>query len=144
MDFINNAPSNETLDYLIGLANAELQPLMDADQLVLYSAEDEIVPGIQAIAAPGHTPGHMAFLLTSNDRRLLCIEDVAPHPIISLQRPEWHFVFHLDQETAIETRQRLLGRAVDERLQIFSYHFPFPGVGYIDHDGDGFRFLPIS
>ena len=72
------------------------------------------------------------------------IADTATHPLISLYNPDWHFVFDADPAQAAVSRRTLLQRAVDEDLIVFGYHFPFPGIGVVDTDGDGFRFLPYG
>jgi N-acyl homoserine lactone hydrolase len=40
-------------------------------------AEQEFLPGLMAIAAPGHTPGHLVFLLTTTPTRMLFSGDAA-------------------------------------------------------------------
>jgi glyoxylase-like metal-dependent hydrolase (beta-lactamase superfamily II) len=136
-DFLQNAPSDlQPAASAISL----LQPISDNDQLQFYAPDAEIVPGIQAVAAPGHTPGHMALLVASGSSQLLNLVDSAVQSVVSLQRPDWFAAFDADGPTASETRLALLGRAVDEGLQVLGYHFPFPGVGYVAREGDGFRF----
>ena len=50
-------------ELLLTLARKNLQPIQD--QLNLIDQEIEILPGIRAVAAPGHTPGHMALAISS-------------------------------------------------------------------------------
>ncbi len=57
--------------------------------MTIVDHETEIVPGIQAIAAPGYTPGHMALTIFSGGEQLLCISNVALHPI-HLEQPDWY------------------------------------------------------
>lgn len=137
-DFLQNVPGNLQP---VRSAKSLLQPVSDSDQLQFYTADAEIVPGVQAVAAHGHTPGHMALLIASNGSQLLNIVDAAVQSVISLQRPDWYPAFDAIPETAIETRFALLGRAADEGLQVMGYHFPFPGVGYVVRDGEAFRFV---
>jgi glyoxylase-like metal-dependent hydrolase (beta-lactamase superfamily II) len=136
-DFLQNAPSD--LEQA-NSAKALLQPISDGDQLQFYAADAEVVPGIQAIAAPGHTPGHSALLIASGGSQLLNIVDTAIQSVASVQRPDWYVAFDADGALASETRIALLGRAADEGLQILGYHFPFPGVGYIARDGESFQY----
>ncbi len=136
-DFLQEVQSNvEMAATALGL----LQPMSDNDQLALYAAEAEIVPGIQAVAAPGHTPGHSALLIASGGNQLLNMVDAVLHPVVTFQRPDWYPGFDADGALGVETRIALLGRAADEQLQVMGYHFPFPGTGYVVRDGDVFRF----
>jgi glyoxylase-like metal-dependent hydrolase (beta-lactamase superfamily II) len=139
-EFLQSAAGNENVDGAL----AQLQPAVDADQLELYASDQEVLPGIVGIAAPGHSPGHHALLVTAGGQSYLNIADTAVHPLISLYNPSWHFVFDADGAQAAETRRAILQWAVDEDLLLFGYHFPFPGIGVIDTAGDGYHFFPVG
>lgn len=111
--------------------------------LQTYDDGDELAPGLTAVAAHGHTPGHMAFLLRSGDARMMIASDAIAHPIAFFRHPEWLFGFDMAGEETVATRRRLLNRAADERLAFFASHMPFPGVGRVSHDGGGFRYTPV-
>lgn len=129
---------------LYEFARIQLQPLVANDgQLALYGDEDELVPGIQAIATLGHSAGHHALLIESGGQRLLLPFDVLGHPVLHLRHPEW-FMAPDHPEVAVETRQRLLARVADEKIPVLAHHFPFPGLGRITRDGDAYRYLPTS
>lgn len=142
-DFLMNA-TNIPADFqaLVDTAKALLAATEASDHLTVYPAEGEILAGIHAVPAPGHSPGHTAMMLTSGDAQLLGTFDTAINAVYSLERPDFIMGFDADPQLAIETRRALLSRAADEALQVFGYHFPFPGVGQIIHEGDGFRFVP--
>jgi len=74
-------------EVLLKFAHKNLPPIQG--QLDIVDHETEIVPGIQAIAAPGHTPGHIALAIFSGGEQLLSISDVALHPI-HLEQPDWY------------------------------------------------------
>ncbi|HLK62095.1 MAG TPA: MBL fold metallo-hydrolase [Bryobacteraceae bacterium] len=92
--------------------------------------ETEIVPGVRAIPAPGHTPGHLVVLLSSEGEHLLNLGDAAVHPL-HLEEPAWENGFDLCAGTAVSTRRELLSRAVSEGMHMMAFHFPFPGVGRV-------------
>lgn len=142
-DFLMNA-SNIPADFqaIVDAAKAMVAAANESDQLSVYAAEGEVLPGINAMPAPGHTPGHTALTLSSGDTQLMGTFDTAIHAVYSLARPDFIFGFDADPQLAIETRRAVLGRAADEGIQVFGYHFPFPGVGQIIREGDGFRFVP--
>ena len=96
----------------------------------------EVCPGVTALPAPGHTPGHMAVLISSNGQRLLNLGDAAVHPL-HLEHPEWENGFDLAAETASATRRSLLDRAVAENMRVMAFHFPFPSVGRVAARPDG-------
>jgi glyoxylase-like metal-dependent hydrolase (beta-lactamase superfamily II) len=94
------------------------------------AGETEIVPGVHAIPAPGHTPGHLALLLASGEDRLLNLGDAAAHPL-HLEHPAWHNGFDQAPAQAVCTRRSLVERAVQERMHVMAFHFPFPSVGRV-------------
>lgn len=113
------------------------------DQFTFVEDGEEVVTGITAIAAFGHTPGHLIFEISSEGQRLMLTADTANHFVASLQKPEWHVKFDLDKEKAVETRKRVFDRIAKERLPFIGYHMPFPAVGYVEKlENGGYRFVP--
>jgi len=112
------------------------------DQLDLIDHETEIVPGIRAVEASGHTPGHMAVAVTSESEELLYISDTVIHPI-HLQRPDWYSAVAIDPRQVVATRRRIFERAVAVKTLIHASHFPFPGLGYVVQEGEGWRWQAL-
>lgn len=108
----------------------------------LIEGEVEIVPGIQAILAPGHTPGHIALNITSAGERLLYLVDTVIEPSQVAQPDEVHAVDY-DASATIATRRRLFQQAVQEQARVLVFHFPFPGLGYIAPAGAGWQWHPL-
>jgi glyoxylase-like metal-dependent hydrolase (beta-lactamase superfamily II) len=106
----------------------------------------EVVPGVHAIAAFGHTPGHLAFHIESQGRRLLVWGDAAHHEVASLAHPEWHAFFDMDKERGAATRRRVYDMAATERLPVAGYHTSFPSLGYVQRVGAGaaYRWVPLT
>ena len=99
-------------------------------QVDTVEGETEIVPGVRAIPAPGHTPGHLALLISSDGQHLLNMGDAAVHPL-HLERPDWENGFDLASGQAAATRRMLLDRAVAGNMHLMAFHFPFPSVGRV-------------
>jgi glyoxylase-like metal-dependent hydrolase (beta-lactamase superfamily II) len=124
------------------LVRSNVVPL--AEQVTFIGDEAEVVPGINGLAAHGHTPGHMAYLVESGGAQLLIWADTANHYVMSVQRPDWHVRFDMDKEAAAATRRRLFDQAATDRIAVTGYHMPFPAVGYIEKSGDAYRWVPAS
>ncbi len=122
------------------LAAKNLPPIQA--RLRLVDNETEILPGIQAVAAPGHTPGHMALAISSGNERLLFLSDTVLHPI-HLEQPDWYPAFDLMPEQAMITRHQLLNRIAAEKVMMIASHFPFPGMGHIIQKGEGWQWQPV-
>lgn len=112
-----------------------LQAAPERVTLIDSAAEAEIMPGICAVAAPGHTIGQIAVEFTSGSERLLHIADAAHH-WFQVYYPQWSPDMDADKTQSAITRQRLFERAAQTGALVSAYHFPFPGVGYvIERDG---------
>ena len=104
----------------------------------------EIAPGVTAVAAPGHTPGHFAFMVSSGNGKLILMSDTTNHPALFVRHPEWQAVFDMDGNQAVDTRRKLLDMAAAEKTRVSFYHAPFPATGHIAKDGNGYRFVPVQ
>lgn len=112
-------------------------------QMELIDAYIEIAPGIRAIAAPGHTVGHMVVEITSAGERLLNLADAALHPI-HLEHPGWVAAFDTLPDQTAATRRALCQRAAATGALVLAFHFaPFPGLGRILQAGDAYHWQPI-
>jgi glyoxylase-like metal-dependent hydrolase (beta-lactamase superfamily II) len=115
-----------------------------ASDVKRYEADKEVVLGLTAIAAPGHTPGHTAYMLSSGSGKLMVMSDITNHPALFVRHPDWAAVFDMDADQARATRRRMLDMAATEKAQVSFYHAPFPATGHIAKDGNGFRFVPVQ
>jgi glyoxylase-like metal-dependent hydrolase (beta-lactamase superfamily II) len=113
------------------------------DRFDRIATDAEIVPGIRAVPAPGHTPGQIALLIESDGQRLLHVADAWHHPV-ELPHPEWYFSFDWDPEQTVATRRRLLDMAARDNLLVLPYHATFPGLGHVIADGDAWRWQPVG
>lgn len=120
----------------------KVRPLLE--KMSFVAGGDEAAPGITAVEAFGHTPGHMAWRLESDGQALMLTADAANHYVFSLGHPDWEVRFDMDKAAAAATRRALFGQIAEERIPFIGYHMPFPAVGYVETSGDGFRFVPES
>ena len=78
-------------------------------------------------------------MVSSGSKALVVQGDVTNLPAVFARNPGWHARFDMDPETAEATRRKLYDRAASEALLISGYHYPFPAVGRIAREGDGYR-----
>jgi glyoxylase-like metal-dependent hydrolase (beta-lactamase superfamily II) len=102
------------------------------------AGEAEVAPGIRFVLAPGHTPGHRAFHLSSGDSQLMLSNDTAYVPALVLANPGWHGLYDQAPEVAEASRRRIMDRVIADKIPLSGYHFPFPGAGTIAKDGAGY------
>ena len=112
------------------------------DRMVFIKDGQEFLPGIQAISAPGHTVGHTIFMITSGGKSLCYAGDLAHHPVLMMEKPLTEFVYDTDTKQSAQTRVRTLSMLAEGRVPLLAYHFPWPGIGHVAKQGDGFRYYP--
>ncbi|ACP23036.1 metallo-beta-lactamase superfamily protein (plasmid) [Sinorhizobium fredii NGR234] len=110
------------------------------DRLTLVKPGQEIVPGMQVVDTPGHTPGHVSIEL-AGDGNLLVTGDACTNDVIFFAHSDWHFGFDTTPETALKSRKRLLDRAASEKIKMLGYHWSYPGVGYAERKDNAYRFV---
>ena len=124
------------------LTAANVVPLRE--KITTIKNEGEVTSGIRGLDSFGHTPGHMAYHIESNGRRLMITADAANHYVASLQRPDWHVRFDMDKDAAAATRKSLFGMIASDNIPFTGYHMPFPAVGYVEPMDVGFRYVAES
>jgi glyoxylase-like metal-dependent hydrolase (beta-lactamase superfamily II) len=112
------------------------------DKVRQFDGDQELVPGIRPISAPGHSPGHTAFHVTSGRDQLIMLVDTTTIPALFVKNPGWQVMFDQDPAMAEATRRKLLDRVVADKVMVAGYHFPFPAVGTIAKDGKGYAYRP--
>jgi glyoxylase-like metal-dependent hydrolase (beta-lactamase superfamily II) len=105
-------------------------------------AEAEVAPGVRTVAAPGHTPGHIAFHIASGGSQMIYSGDTFYQPALSLKTPQWHGAFDQDGPLAEQSRRALADRIVADKVMVSGYHFPWPGAGTLAKDGAGYALTP--
>jgi glyoxylase-like metal-dependent hydrolase (beta-lactamase superfamily II) len=127
---------------MVAIARRNLEPMRD--RLRLFDDGAELVPGIRAIATPGHTPGHVALAIASDGAELLHVSDVVLHPL-HLEHPEWVPSFDMLPGAAAASKRRTFDRAAEQQALVFAHHFPpFPSLGHVDRSGEGWQWRPIG
>lgn len=110
----------------------------------LVDGEKEVAPGVTLVNAPGHTPGHSAFLVGSGNAQLMVSNDTAYVPALLAPHPEWQGAYDQDGATAIASRRKILDRVIADKMMVCGAHFPFPGAGSIAKDGNAYAFTPAA
>jgi glyoxylase-like metal-dependent hydrolase (beta-lactamase superfamily II) len=124
------------------LVQTNVVPL--AEKMTFIKPDSEVVPGIRAVNAFGHTPGMLGFHIESEGKRLFIMGDVTNHYAMSLAKPEWHARPDMDKEAAVATRKRILDMLAADKIPVSGYHMPFPSIGFVEKRGDSFRWVQAS
>lgn len=126
----------------ITFARQKLTPLRD--RILLIEKEQEVLPGVDVLFAPGHTPGHMVISFKSDSQQLLYTADTVLHPL-HLERPDWFPVFDILPELAGESKKNIFDLAALTKSLVLGQHFPpFPNLGLVVKNEIGWTWQPIN
>jgi glyoxylase-like metal-dependent hydrolase (beta-lactamase superfamily II) len=115
-----------------------------ANRATMIKPGDEVVPGIRAVDAAGHSPGLLAFTIESEGKRLINWADTCNHYVVAIQRPDLHLDVDDDKEKAVAARKRILDMVTTDKLFVAGFHMPFPGLGWVEKTSGGYRWVPHS
>ncbi len=110
--------------------------------MVMVRDGQPVVPGVIAMATPGHTVGHTVYAISSGNQVVVNTGDLAHHHVLLLKRPLWEFAYDTDPKLSAQSRSRMLDRLATDRHAMVSYHFPWPGLGHVAKDGAGYAWVP--
>ena len=125
------------------VAHARKNLLPYRDRIVFIKDGQEILPGITALAAPGHTVGHTIFMIESDGQKACFIGDLTHHQVLLVERPRLEFAYDTDPKQSAETRVKMLDMLATNKIPLMAFHFPWPGYGYVSKAGDGFRYHAV-
>jgi glyoxylase-like metal-dependent hydrolase (beta-lactamase superfamily II) len=115
---------------------ANFEPVKEAGQLDLVDGEHEIVSGIRVLPTPGHTTDHQGVLIESDGEHAFFLGDLVP---TSAHLPlPWIMAYDLEPLVTLETKRRILGRAVDEKWLLVFEHDATVAWGTVAHDGKSY------
>lgn len=117
-----------------------VQPIVDAGRADLIGSDHRIGEEISLIATPGHSPGHMSLLVTSDGQQALLTGDVAHHPC-QMAHLDWSSTADSDPVQSIEARKMLFSRFADTPTLVFGGHYD---PGHIVRDGNAFRLIAAA
>lgn len=126
------------------MARTAATPYQAAGKWKTFSGEAELAPGIHAVDAHGHTPGHTAYLIESKGERLLIVGDAVHSHAVQFARPEVAIEFDSDKKQAVIARKKLFAFAAKEKLAVAGMHLPFPGIGHVRTEGKGYAWVPVE
>jgi glyoxylase-like metal-dependent hydrolase (beta-lactamase superfamily II) len=112
------------------------------ERVVMLKPGDDIVTGLRALDTAGHTPGHLSLEMAGGEG-LIISADAATNEIASFQHPKARFGYDTLPDIAIQNRARLIERAATDRIKLLGYHWTYPGVGFAEREGNGYRYVPV-
>ena len=125
-------------------AMASLNPYVAAGKLKPFDGETDLVPGIRAIPARGHTPGHTIYAVESQGNKLVVWGDLMHVAAVQFAMPSVTIQFDTDPKAAAPQRQMNFADAAKQGYLVAMAHDSFPGIGKLRADGKGYEWLPTN
>ena len=141
-DFWNSETTLAQLPEAMTAFGRKMLPVIK-DRTEPVEPETEFLPGFRVIPTPGHRPGHSSLIISSAGEHLVHLGDAVGHPIL-IEHPDWRWKFDASPEQAESDRRQLLNRAADQQSLVFGAHFPFPGLGRVIRQEEGWRWEPVT
>jgi glyoxylase-like metal-dependent hydrolase (beta-lactamase superfamily II) len=125
-------------------AMASINPYIAEGKFKTFDGDTDLVPGVKARASRGHTPGHTTYIVESKGQKLALWGDLMHVAAVQLPDPSVTIKFDSDSKAAAVQRKRAFADAATHGYWVAAAHLPFPGVGHLRAEGQGYAWLPAS
>ena len=127
-------------------AMASVNPYVAAGKLKTFSGGTDLVPGVRAVSAYGHTPGHSTYVVESKGEKLELWGDLAHAAAVQFDDPSVTIQFDSDSKAAAKSRKAAFAQAAESGTLVALAHVAFPGLGHLRKaaKGDGYVWVPLN
>ena len=125
-------------------AMASINPYVKAGKFQPIDGDTELAPGIKALAAHGHTPGHTIYMVESKGQKLVLWGDLMHVAAVQFENPAVTIQFDVDSKAAAAQRKKAYADAAKQGYWVASAHLSFPGIGHLRKQGAGYGFVPVN
>ncbi len=125
-------------------AMASLNPYVAAGKFRPFNGSTNLMPGVKAIAAPGHTPGHSIYVVESAGQKLVLWGDLMHVAAVQFPEPSVTIQFDTDSKAAAVQRKRAYADAARHGYLVGSAHLSFLGLGHLRAEGKGYAWVPLN
>jgi len=146
MNPANRAKAPEGVRVSFDVAQKVFAPYIAAGKVQVFKGAAEIAPGIRAVAAPGHTPGHSFYVVESKGATLVLWGDVVHSAAVQFRDPFVRIAWDSDNHEAERAREAAFADAAKNGYMIGAAHLPFPSFGHVARaeDGKGYVYVPLN
>jgi glyoxylase-like metal-dependent hydrolase (beta-lactamase superfamily II) len=126
-------------------AMVSVTPYLQAGKLKVFEGSTNLIPGVRAQSAYGHTPGHTAYVVESRGEKLVLWGDVVHVAVVQFEEPSVTIAYDVDSAGAEHERERAFADAAKNGYLIGGAHMSFPGVGHVRSNGQqAYTFVPLN
>jgi glyoxylase-like metal-dependent hydrolase (beta-lactamase superfamily II) len=125
-------------------AMSMVNPYVSAGKFKPFNGDTELVPGIRAVASPGHTAGHTVYVVESKGQRLVLWGDLMHVAAAQFPDPAVTIRFDTDSAMAAAQRKKVFANAAEHGDWVAGAHLSFPGLGHLSAAGSGYAYVPAN
>ena len=144
-DNMAKAPASAQ-DFFKG-AMVSAKPYQDAGKLQPFEGKAggvDLVPGVRAVPAYGHTPGHSFYVAESKGQKMVFWGDVMHVAAVQFPDPAVTIGFDSDPKAAAPARKAAFAEAAKAGYYVAVTHVAFPGIGRLRADGKHYDWIPTN
>ena len=138
-----DAAPKDAKDFFKG-AMASINPYIAAGKFKTFDGDTDLVPGIKAMASPGHTPGHITYIVESKGEKLALWGDLMHVAAVQFAEPSVTIKFDTDPKSAAAQRKRAYADAARRGYWVAAAHLAFPGIGHVRTEGKAYAWVPAN
>jgi glyoxylase-like metal-dependent hydrolase (beta-lactamase superfamily II) len=125
-------------------AMASVNPYVAGGKFQPFDGDTDLVPGIKAVASHGHTKGHTTYVVESKGQKLVLWGDLMHVAAVQFPEPSVTIKFDTDSRPAASERKKAFADAAKRGYWVAAAHLPFPGIGHLRAEGNGYVFVPAN
>lgn len=138
-----DAAPADAKDFFKG-AMLSINPYAAAGKFKPFDGDTELAPGIKAVAARGHTPGHTVYVVESKGQKLVLWGDLMHVAAVQFAEPSVTIKFDSDARSAAAQRRRAYADAAKGGYWVAAAHLAFPGIGHVRTEGHAYAWVPAN
>ncbi|MDG4852544.1 MULTISPECIES: MBL fold metallo-hydrolase [unclassified Mesorhizobium] len=126
-------------------AMASIGPYLQAGKLAVFDGNTDLVPGVRAQTAYGHTPGHTMYVVESKGEKIVLWGDVVHVAAVQFKDPSVTIQYDADASEAERVHERAFADAADSGYIVGGAHISFPGLGRVRRDAANvYSYVPLN
>lgn len=127
-------------------AMASVNPYIAAGKVKTFEGNTELVPGVRAVSAYGHTPGHTVYAVESKGEKLMLWGDLMHVAAVQFDNPSVTIQFDSNNKLAEAAHKKAFAEAAKDGYMVGVTHIAFPGLGHLRSGpgGKGYTWVPLN
>jgi len=126
-------------------AMVSITPYIRAGKLNVFEGSTDLIAGVRAQPAYGHTPGHTMYMVESRGHKLLVWGDVVHVAAVQLENPSVTIGYDVHPPEAEHVHDRVFADSAENGYIVGGAHISFPGLGHVRRNSEKtYTWVPLN